>query len=93
MVPRGVLLATLSCLVSKVSIKVGGEEGIEGTTSGLRDVWEATSFQLERLQCDPACVEQEARDTQKTTACTVTAAVCTHPFRRPVQFVCPELNS
>ncbi|CAN0514387.1 unnamed protein product, partial [Ectocarpus sp. 12 AP-2014] len=43
----------------KVSIKVGGEEGIEGTTSGLRDVWEATSFQLERLQCDPSCVEQE----------------------------------
>ncbi|CAM9146490.1 unnamed protein product [Scytosiphon promiscuus] len=44
----------------KVSIKVGGEEGVTGTTAGLRGVWEATSFQLERLQCDPACVEQEA---------------------------------
>lgn len=43
-----------------MSIKVGGEEGVTGTTAGLRGVWEATSFQLERLQCDPACVEQEA---------------------------------
>eukprot|EP00903_Cladosiphon_okamuranus_P019183 g17645.t1 len=43
----------------KVSIKVAGEAGIEGNTAGLRGVWEATSFQLERLQCDPACVEQE----------------------------------
>ncbi|CAM9371456.1 unnamed protein product [Pylaiella littoralis] len=43
----------------KVSIKVAGQEGIEGTTAGLRGVWEATSFQLDRLQCNPACVEQE----------------------------------
>lgn len=43
-----------------MSIRVAGEPGIEGTTAGLRGVWEATSFQLERLQCDPACVEQEA---------------------------------
>lgn len=47
----------------QVSIKVAGEAGIEGTTAGLRGVWEATSFQLERLQCDPACVEQEASHT------------------------------
>ena len=25
----------------------------------LRDVWESTSFALEKLQCNPACVEQE----------------------------------
>lgn len=48
-----------------MSIKVAGQEGIEGTTTGLRGVWEATSFQLERLQCDPACVEQEASRGQK----------------------------
>lgn len=26
----------------------------------LRDVWEETSFQLERLQANPKCVEEEA---------------------------------
>lgn len=45
-----------------MSIKVAGQAGIEGTTAGLRVTWEATSFQLERLQCDPACVDQEASD-------------------------------
>lgn len=33
-----------------VSIAVGGQQQIAGTTPALRDVWEATSFQLERLQ-------------------------------------------
>lgn len=27
----------------------------------LRNIWEATSFQLERLQCNPKCVEQEEK--------------------------------
>lgn len=30
-----------------------------GTCQGLRDVWEATSFQLERLQAAPDCVVEE----------------------------------
>jgi phosphoribosylformylglycinamidine synthase len=34
----------------------------------LRDTWEATSFQLERLQCNPACVEQEERSMALRTA-------------------------
>lgn len=59
---------TLGCTGRlQVSIKVAGEAGIEGTTAGLRGVWEATSFQLERLQCDPACVEQEASNTTPKT--------------------------
>ena len=41
-------------------VRVGGEEAVRGTTAELRTVWEATSFQLERLQCNPLCVEQEA---------------------------------
>ena len=38
--------------------------------SALRDVWEATSFELERRQCDAACVasEQEGLSTRRTPA-------------------------
>lgn len=30
-----------------------------GKTAELRDVWEATSFQFERLQCEAGCVDAE----------------------------------
>lgn len=53
----------------QITVRVGGEEGITGTTSQLRGVWEATSCQLERLQCDTACAAQEeASLTSRTTA-------------------------
>lgn len=42
-----------------VNIAVGGQQEISGTTPALRDVWEATSFQLERLQCAEENVEAE----------------------------------
>lgn len=42
-----------------VSVSVGGQQQISGTTPALRDVWEATSFQLERLQCAEENVEAE----------------------------------
>ncbi|KAG5190290.1 CobB/CobQ-like glutamine amidotransferase domain-containing protein [Tribonema minus] len=42
-----------------ISISVGGEEVIRGDCGGLRAIWEATSFQLERRQCNPDCVAQE----------------------------------
>ena len=42
-----------------VSISVGGQQQVSGTTPALRDVWEATSFQLERLQCAEENVEAE----------------------------------
>lgn len=42
-----------------VSVSVGGQQQIAGTTPELRDVWEATSFQLERLQCAEENVEAE----------------------------------
>ena len=32
---------------------------LTGTVSELRDVWEATSFQIERLQAAEACVAEE----------------------------------
>lgn len=46
--------------IQQVSIRVGGEDVVSGSVANLRSVWEATSFQLERLQCNPACVKQEA---------------------------------
>jgi len=46
----------------KVSI-VGksGEVEFEDRMTALRDAWESTSFALEMLQANPACVEQEQR--------------------------------
>lgn len=42
-----------------VSLSVGGQQQVAGTTPALRDVWEATSFQLERLQAAEENVEAE----------------------------------
>jgi hypothetical protein len=42
-----------------VELRVGGAAAVSGTTPALRDVWEATSFQLERLQAAEECVEAE----------------------------------
>jgi len=32
---------------------------LHATLASLRDTWEATSFELEKLQCEPTCVRQE----------------------------------
>ena len=43
-----------------IKIRVGSNDAcLDGSMTGWRDVWEATSFQLERRQRNPACVEQE----------------------------------
>ena len=44
---------------SSVLIRVGGEEVLGGDVRDLRDLWEATSFELDRLQADPELVEEE----------------------------------
>ncbi|KAK3749117.1 hypothetical protein QZH41_016634, partial [Actinostola sp. cb2023] len=44
---------------AQVSIKVDGTVVLQEKMVDLRDIWEATSFQLERLQCNPRCVEAE----------------------------------
>lgn len=43
----------------KVVVNVGAECVLDSEVTKLHDVWEATSFQLERLQCSLECVEQE----------------------------------
>jgi phosphoribosylformylglycinamidine synthase len=45
----------------KVVVKVGGEVVLDAAVSQLHCTWEATSFELERLQTNPRCVEQEER--------------------------------
>ncbi|HHH26914.1 MAG TPA: phosphoribosylformylglycinamidine synthase, partial [Polyangiaceae bacterium] len=43
----------------EVRISVEGATVLEADLRDLRDTWEATSFELERLQADPAAVAQE----------------------------------
>eukprot|EP00435_Cladocopium_sp_Y103_P057483 s244_g19.t1 len=40
-------------------VHVGKECVLDGDVASLHCIWEATSFQLERQQCDVPCVEQE----------------------------------
>ncbi|GMH61806.1 hypothetical protein TrRE_jg10546, partial [Triparma retinervis] len=42
-----------------VAVSVNGSAEITGTTAALRDLWEETSFQLEKRQRDPALVQLE----------------------------------
>jgi phosphoribosylformylglycinamidine synthase len=42
-----------------IRIRAGGEMVLEGDVGELRDLWEETSFQLDRLQANPDKVEQE----------------------------------
>jgi len=44
---------------SRVRLEVGGEAVLDDDLRDLRDLWEETSFRLDRLQASPACVEQE----------------------------------
>ncbi|XP_047128981.1 phosphoribosylformylglycinamidine synthase isoform X1 [Hydra vulgaris] len=44
-----------------VVISLSGNEVLNHDMKNLRDIWEATSFQLERLQSNPFCVEEEER--------------------------------
>lgn len=55
----------------EVSVRVGGAVALPTQSMAvLRDVWESTSFALEALQCNPACVasEQQLMKTRKRPA-------------------------
>ncbi len=43
----------------EVRVAVEGTVVLEADLRDLRDTWEATSFALDRLQADPACVDEE----------------------------------
>ena len=58
----GVPIATIGTVSAGNSIKIAVGDGapcIDKEMSALRDVWEATSFQLEKRQRNPKCVAQE----------------------------------
>ncbi|MED6236528.1 hypothetical protein ATANTOWER_010571, partial [Ataeniobius toweri] len=50
-----------------VRVRVDGQEVLYESLPDLRAVWEATSFQLERLQADELCVKQEEEGLSKRT--------------------------
>lgn len=56
-VPCSVVGRTLA--EPEVRIRVDGETVLHDDLGPLRDLWESTSFQLDRLQADPAHVEEE----------------------------------
>jgi phosphoribosylformylglycinamidine synthase len=53
---------------TRIRISVGGELVLDADMRELRDLWEATSFQLDRLQADPICVAQEEAGLRGRTA-------------------------
>jgi phosphoribosylformylglycinamidine synthase len=44
----------------RATISIGGDRVLDEDMRVLRDLWEATSFELDRLQADPACVAEES---------------------------------
>jgi phosphoribosylformylglycinamidine synthase len=52
----------------RVRIKVGELTVLDENMPELRDVWEETSYQLDRLQADPGHVEEERQDLKDRTA-------------------------
>jgi phosphoribosylformylglycinamidine synthase len=46
---------------TSVTVRYNGEEVLRDDLRDLRDLWEATSFHLDRLQANPECVEEEER--------------------------------
>lgn len=53
---------------SSVRISVGGSTAVEGTVAALRDAWEETSFELERVQSSPVTVAAEQASLSSRTA-------------------------
>jgi len=43
----------------KIEIMHGSSKVYNSTLSKVRSLWEATSFEIEKLQCEPRCVESE----------------------------------
>jgi phosphoribosylformylglycinamidine synthase len=63
----------------KVSVTVGTESVVDADVRTLHDVWEATSFQLERLQCAIPCVEEEEAGLKERTAPPFKVSFCPEP--------------
>ena len=56
-VPASVIGRTISART--ITVSIDGKTVLASDMATLRDTWESTSFELEKLQCLPACVESE----------------------------------
>eukprot|EP00741_Cyanophora_paradoxa_P009030 tig00001437_g8743.t1 len=65
----GVAVAAVGSVVEGhgVRLSYNGQAVLEADARDLRDVWEETSFQLERLQSNPECVQSEQETLRERT--------------------------
>ncbi|KAF1318774.1 Phosphoribosylformylglycinamidine synthase, partial [Globisporangium splendens] len=63
----------------EIKIRVNGQAAVQDQMVDLRDVWEATSFELEKKQCNPDCVAQEQRSLRARTGPTWKATFAPAP--------------
>ena len=62
-VPARVIAKTQAA--NRVKVSVNGAVVVEEDEKALHDLWEATSFELDKLQSNPACAEQEQEGLKK----------------------------
>ena len=62
-VPARVIAKTQAA--NRVKVSVNGAVVLDGDEKALHDLWEATSFELDKLQSNPACAEQEQEGLKK----------------------------
>ena len=52
-------------VANRVKVSVNGAVVLDEDEKALHDLWEATSFELDKLQSNPACAEQEQEGMKK----------------------------
>ena len=62
-VPARVIAKTQGA--NRVKVSVNGAVVLDEDEKALHDLWEATSFELDKLQSNPACAEQEQEGLKK----------------------------
>ena len=62
-VPARVIAKTQAA--NRVKVSVNGAVVVDEDEKALYDLWEATSFELDKLQSNPACAEQEQEGLKK----------------------------
>ena len=67
-----------------VRVRVNGESVLEGSVGELRDLWEETSYRLDRLQANPDCVEQERNALKTRVAPPFTVPYTPEPTPQPL---------
>ena len=65
-VPKTLVFAgVLITANDRVKVSVNGAVVLDEDEKALHDLWEATSFELDKLQSNPACAEQEQEGLKK----------------------------